>query len=412
MPTFNYKARTRAGEQTQGVVEASDRRLALMELDRQGLIPLTMEEQAAAREALRTKLPTRFRLHIKRERMTGREVLLFTEELSDLLGSGMTLGHALNSLAHRRTGGAGDRIIGELRDAIVQGAGLSEAMARHGSSFSNLYVSMIRAGEASGALADILHRLVSHYERIQETREKVFMAMVYPLIVMIMGALTLVFSMVWVVPKFRTIFAEMGQALPLPTRMLIGLSGWLTRYGWLVAIALAVGGILLVRAARTERGRRVWNRMQLRTPLIRGIIASGVYSNFARTLGTLLSNGVPIVQALAIVETTVGNAIIADEIHKARERVTDGTTISRPLAAGGAFPTAMIDMLQVGEQTGDMANALDHIARRYENELNRNIKIFTTALEPIMIVLVAVAVGFVAVSILMAVFSLTSGMDV
>jgi len=152
--------------------------------------------------------------------------------------------------------------------------------------------------------------------------------------------------------------------------------------------------------------------MQLRTPLIRGIIASGVYSNFARTLGTLLSNGVPIVQALAIVETTVGNAIIADEIHKARERVTDGTTISRPLAAGGAFPTAMIDMLQVGEQTGDMANALDHIARRYENELNRNIKIFTTALEPIMIVLVAVAVGFVAVSILMAVFSLTSGMDV
>jgi len=371
-----------------------------------------MEEQAAAREALRTKLPTRFRLHIKRERMTGREVLLFTEELSDLLGSGMTLGHALNSLAHRRTGGAGDRIIGELRDAIVQGAGLSEAMARHGSSFSNLYVSMIRAGEASGALADILHRLVSHYERIQETREKVFMAMVYPLIVMIMGALTLIFSMVWVVPKFRTIFAEMGQALPLPTRMLIGLSGWMTRYGWLVAIALAVGGVLLARAARTERGRRVWNRMQLRTPLIRGIIASGVYSNFARTLGTLLSNGVPIVQALAIVETTVGNAIIADEIHKARERVTDGTTISRPLAAGGAFPTAMIDMLQVGEQTGDMANALDHIARRYENELNRNIKIFTTALEPIMIVLVAVAVGFVAVSILMAVFSLTSGMDV
>ena len=159
-------------------------------------------------------------------------------------------------------------------------------------------------------------------------------------------------------------------------------------------------------------GRRLWDRFVLRVPLIRGIVSASIYANFSRTLGTLLVNGVPVLQALGIVERTTGNSVIGDEIHKARDRVTDGTTISGPLAAGKVLPAMMIDMLAVGEQTGDMPGALTHIARRYENELDRNVKIFTTALEPILIVIVAVMVGFVAVSILMAVFNLTNGLNV
>jgi len=413
VPKFTYTARNRSGEKVQGLVEAADRRLALVDLERQGLVPVSLVESASARQAEAEKGKRgRFKLQLKRERMTGREVLLFTTELSDLLASGMTLGNALNSLANRGTGKPGDRIVAELRDAIVQGVSLSDALARHKSTFSNLYVSMIRAGEASGALDEILRRLVSHFERIQETREKVVMALVYPAIVMLLGLLTVVFSMVKVVPKFKTVFDSIDQALPLPTRMLIGASEWSIRYGWLVLAVIGIIVILIARGLKTDRGQRLRDGMLLHMPLIRGVVASGVYANFARTLGTLLSNGVPILQALGITEATVGNLVISTEIRKARERVTDGTTISKPLAAGGAFPRAMTEMLEVGEQTGDMARALNHIARRYEGELDRNIKIFTTALEPILIVLVALAVGFVAISILMAVFSMTNGLNV
>jgi type II secretory pathway component PulF len=167
--------------------------------------------------------------------MATREVLTFTTELSDLLASGMKLGNALNALANRRTGTPGDQIIERLRDEIIQGVHLSQGLAKHPGSFSPLYVSMIRAGEASGALAEVLRRLVDHYERIQEVKEKVIMALVYPLIVMVLGICTLVFSMVYVVPKFKTIFEQMDQALPLPTRILINTSDFLVRYGLFVA---------------------------------------------------------------------------------------------------------------------------------------------------------------------------------
>lgn len=393
-----------------GSVEAPNRRAALAEIERRGEVPVTVSEGTApAAKGGGGKARFTWR---RKDKMGARELLVFTTELSDLLASGMTLGNALNCLAGRRTGRAGDTIIANLRDEIIRGSSLSEALAREPDTFSSLYVSMIGAGEVSGALSEVLNRLVSHYERVQDTKEKVTMALVYPMIVMIMGAATLVFSMIYVVPKFETVFKQLGEALPLPTRMLIGISSWMARYGWLALIVIIIGIIMANRAVKTTKGRIWWHGAVLRMPLIRGIVASGIYSNFARTLGTLMTNGVPVLSALGIVEKTVGNVVVGQEIQKARDRVTDGTTISGPLAAGKVFPVMMTDMLAVGEQTGDMVGALGHIAHRYENELDRNIKIFTTALEPILIVVVAVLVGFVAVSILMAVFSLTNGLNV
>ena len=236
------------------------------------------------------------------------------------------------------------------------------------------------------------------------------MALVYPVIVITMGIGTVIFAMAVIIPKFKMIFDQLGQSLPVPTRILIGLSDGTVRYGWAILIVTIVGGILVRRAVKTPAGKLWWHGLLLRMPLIRGIVASAIYANFARTLATLLSNGVPALQALGIVEQTVGNAVVSREIHNARERVTDGTTISAPLAQGKVFPAMMTDMLAIGEQTGDMPRALDHVGRRYENELSRNIKLLTTALEPILIVVVAGLVGFVAVSILLAVFNLTSGL--
>jgi type II secretory pathway component PulF len=415
MPQFTYIARNRAGQKQEGTIEANDRRAVLVLIERKGLIPSVVNESAsaAATDAGPQATGQRFTLWTgRRQRMGNREVLMFTTELSDLLGAGMSLGNALNTLANRKTGRAGDTIIASLRDDIVRGASLSESVARHPESFPHLYASMIKAGEASGSIPVVLKRLVDHYERMQEVKEKIVMALVYPCIVLVMGLLTLVFSMVFVIPKFQTVFEQMQATLPLPTKMLIGTSKFILKYGWAVMIGIVIAVALARRAVRTPHGQYWWHGLQLRIPLVRGVVASGTFATFARTLQTLLANGVPVLQALGIVEQTVGNAVIAAEVHNAKERVTDGTTISGPLAAGKIFPPMMTDMLAIGEQTGDVPTALGHIAARYENELNRNLKIFTTALEPILIVLVAIMVGFVAVSILMAVFSLTNGMGV
>jgi type II secretory pathway component PulF len=416
MPNFNYKARAKDGRRIEGQVDAVDRRAAMLAVERMGHTPLAVTEvggaKAAAVAAAAGGRRTWWRME-ERDRMKAREVSLFTAELSDLLAAGMTLGSALNCLAGHGGGITPTaRTAGDLRDRIVRGEALSDAVAAHPRSFPELYANMIRAGEASGALPDVLSRLVVHYERILDMRERIVMALTYPVIVLSLGVITVIIAMVKIVPQFKKVFDGMHMALPLPTRILLGVSHFITYYGIFLLIGLVLCAILFLRYIKTPAGRRWWDGFKLRVPLVKGIIATGVYANFARTLQTLLANGVPVLQAMRITEQTVGNAVISEELRRARERVTDGTTISGPLAAGKVFPSMMTDMMSIGEQTGDMAGALEHVGRRYENELDRNIKIFTTALEPILIVLVALVVGFVAISILTAVFKATSGLGI
>lgn len=433
MAKFRYIAKTRTGERQEGVLEAPDRRALLAQLGRAGLVPISVQDVQPAAPAPAPATPTpapaatkprllgrkekprrgwRYEKSIRsRVRMKLSELLLFTHELSDLLASGMTLGAALHALVQRKTGKAQDTIITDLRDEIVSGSSLSAALARWPDSFPSLYVSMVKAGEASGQLPGVLERLVRHYERAQAAREKVSMALVYPLIVTIVGLGAMVFMMTVVIPRFSAMFAELGGTLPLPTRMLIGLSNGLIHYGWALLLAILLGGAALRRALRTPAGREWKDRFLLRAPVAGSIIRANAFANFAHTLGTLLANGVPVLQALAIVENTVGNSIIAKAINEAKDRVTDGSTISRPLAQDGIFPRLFTDMLAIGEESGDMTGALEHIGRRYDNELDRAVKLFTTILEPIMMLLIAVGVGFVAISMLMAVFELTSGLN-
>ncbi len=415
MANFTYTARTRAGEKIAGAVEAPDRHTALIQIERLGRVPIAVQE----RNAEESRAPAAgfswaawLGRRSRRLKMGSRELLLFTGELSDLLASGMKLSNALNALARRRTNTAGDEIVKTLRDEIVQGKSLSEALAQFRETFPPLYISLIRSGEASGNQAEVMQRIVKHYERLQEVKEKVIMALVYPGIVLVVGISTLIFAMVFVIPRFADIFKELGSTLPLPTRLLIAISSGMIHFGWLMAIALVALGLLFKRYLNTEGGCAWWHGLQLRLPLVREIITANAFTQFAGTLGMLIANGVPVLDALTIGERTVQNAVIAREIKNAKERVTDGTTISGPLAAGKIFPPMLTDMLAIGEETGDMSGALAHIARRYEALLDRNVKIFTTVLEPILMVFMAVVVGFVVISILMAVFSLTSGLGV
>lgn len=466
MATFRYTAKSRDGARQEGTLDAADKRAAMTLLTRRGLVPITIRDDAGggagpaapapaassspsspsakAPSKLPAKAPSKplpaslrgrrppaaktksaastasstsgtslftFGSAPRRPKMKLKELQLFTRELTDLLTSGMTLGNALHSLSTRKTGKAQDAIVTALRDDIVAGASLSSALAKYPESFPTLYVSMVRAGEASGQLPSVLERLVGHYDRVLAAREKVGMALVYPCIVAVIGFGAMIFMMVFVIPTFSQMFEDLGGQLPLPTRVLIGISAAFVKYGWAIAGGIALLVWLIRRALRTPAGIDWKDRVALRLPAIGNIVKANAFANFAHTLGTLLANGVQVLQALSIVEDTVGNVHIAHAIRDARDKVTDGSSISRPLAQNGVFPRLLTDMLAIGEESGDITGALDHIGLRYDAELDRAVKVFTTILEPVMMLFIAAGVGFVAISMLMAVFELTSGLQ-
>ncbi len=399
---FQYKAKTRAGELVSGSLAAGDRRAALAELTKLGFFPLAVDSAEA--DQLAQDKANRYRNRVK-----SRDVLMFTQQLSSLLKSGMSLSQALGTLERRSQKRALGATLSELRNGIVQGESLSDSLAKHPRTFSRFFVNLIKAGEASGSLDDVLLRLGKHQEQMAELREKVVGALIYPLIIVAVGICTIVFFMLVMVPKFSAMFKEMGTTMPLPTRILIGISDKFVSYWW-IGVLLVVAGVTIYRIrARSPEGKSAIDVLKLRLPVFGNIVMANALAQFARTLATLLENGVPVLTALQIVEDTMTNRVIANEIREARTRVTDGTSISQPLSKGKVFPPLLIDMLAVGEESGAVVPALKNIADAYEQELSRMLKIFTTLLEPVIIIIMAVVVGGIVMSILMAVFSITSG---
>ena len=402
MPTFQYKAKTRAGELVSGSLAAGDRRAALAELGKLGFFPLAVDSAEA--ETGGKKGAPGFKSRVK-----PGDVLMFTQQLSSLLRSGMSLSKALDTLERRTQKKALAAVLGDLRSGIVQGESLSDSLAKHPKIFSRFFVNLIKAGEASGALDSVLLRLGKHQQQMAEVREKVVGALLYPLVIVCVGILVIIFFMLVMVPRFATMFKEMGRTMPLPTRILIGISDAFIGYWW-VGVLLIVGAVMAYRVrVRTPEGRLALDGWKLRLPVFGGIIMANAFAQFARTLATLLENGVPVLGALQIVEDTMTNRVIANELREARTRVTDGTSLSQPLAKGKIFPPLLIDMLAVGEDSGEVVPALTNIADTYESELSRTLKVFTTLLEPAIIIFMAMVVGAIVLSVLMAVFDITSG---
>jgi len=424
MPTFTYTARDRTGERDGGEVEALDRRSAVEKLRARGLTPVQVTEKsggkpehppkkAAAKSpggkrkaAAGLKLPSFGKGGVK---LPVRVVLQFSIDLRDLLSSGMTLGSAIQKLSRQSGSEARSAVLKEVHEDIVQGKSLSDALRKHPRSFPEFYSSVIRAGEAGGQLQQALENAVRHYERAAAAREQMVGALVYPCIVAVFGALTIIACLIWVIPQFTEIFVDLGQVLPAPTRLLIFLSNALLRYGLLFVLLTVLGVFGFLRWKQSETGRYTWHRFLLRVPVFSSVIRTGAYANFARTLANLLTNGVPVLRALEIVQKTVGNAVLEREISSMKSRVTDGSSLSRPLAESGVFPEVFTDMLSVGEEAGEVPRSLTQIARRYDEELTRNIKLFTTVLEPVLMIFIAGAVAFVAISMLLPVFQLTKG---
>lgn len=420
MAQFSFKARKRSGEVVNGVLDVADRSAAVLQIEKSGLFPVVVEalagtgaqrsdgmagKSAASRKILPAAISGMLR-HQRRPKLT--ELATFTQQLSNLLRSGMPMTVALNSMTHLESRGISPDVSRQLKMDVMEGKSLSDAMAKQPRIFSDLYVNMVRAGEQSGALQEVLQRLSQHYERFAEVQQRFVSAMIYPAIVVSVGVVIIFFFMSFMLPKFLTIFQGMNIALPASTQMLVGISGFFASY-WLVMILLVIAGMILFkRSQSTEAGRRKFDAFKLKLPVAGKVLKLSLYGQFARTLCTLLENGVPVLTALKITEQIIPNRIFKEAIAKTREDVTDGKTIAQPLARSQIFPQLMVDLLTIGEETGDVPGALRNIAETYENELSIGLRIMTNLIEPIMIILLALMVGFLLFSVLSAMFAVTS----
>ena len=344
--------------------------------------------------------------------MKEADVLLFTGELADLLEAGMTLGEALGCLANQGEEDSAQRAVcKDLTSRIVNGESFSDAVTHHPKTFQPLYANMIRAGEASGAMVDVLRRLVEHYERSDSMRAKIKGALRYPCFVLGFGVVAVVITMKVIIPKFQKVFEQLGGQLPGATRALMDMTDFVNSWkGAALGVFLVLAIVWLVKWSKTPEGRRKIDTWKLKMPLVKGIVACGAYSTLAYTLKTLLANGVNVLNALKIAEDTCENAVIADALHTARKRVTDGTSISGPLATSGVFPRLMTDMLAVGERAGDLSSSLGHIGTRYQKEMDANIKTFTEMLPMVLLFVLAGVIGFIIFAIFSAVFAVSNSL--
>ncbi|HEY6168208.1 MAG TPA: type II secretion system F family protein, partial [Verrucomicrobiae bacterium] len=348
----------------------------------------------------------------RRRRPKLQELATFTEQLANLLKSGMPLTVALNSMTHLDSKGIPPDVSRQLRLDVMEGHSLSESMAKQPVIFTDMYINMVRAGEQSGALQDVLRRLADHFTRFAEVQQKFKSAMIYPAVVACLGVVIIIFFMSVMLPMFRDIFVSMKVPLPVSTQVLIGMSRMFSRYWWLIILLVIVAVVIFSRYKATAYGRRTLDSLKLNAPVFGRVMRLNLFGQFARTLGTLLQNGVAVLTALKIVEEVIPNVILKEAIAKTREAVTDGKTIAEPLARSKVFPQLMIDLLRIGEETGDVPGALENIADTYENELSIALRILTNLIEPALIVGMAVCVGFLLFSVLSAMFKITSNIGI
>jgi type II secretory pathway component PulF len=421
MPQFSYKARRRTGEVVEGMLDVADRSAALIQIERLGLFPVAVDAAkggaavATASVGTRQKtdwralLPPTLRASLSQKRKPKlQELATFTQQLANLLHSGMPLTVALNSMTHLETKGISAEVSRELRQDVMEGRSLSDAMAKQPRIFSDLYINMVRAGESSGALVEVLRRMADHFERFAEVQTKFTSALVYPAFVAVVGIGIMVFFMTYMLPKFLSIFQGMNVTLPMMTRMLIGISHAFAAYWWLMILIVVAILILFKRFQSSAEGRRKLDQWKMTAPVFGKVIKLNLFGQFARTLSTLLENGVPVLTALKITEQIIPNTIVKEAINKTREEVTDGKTIAQPLARSRVFPQLMVDLVKIGEDTGDVPGALKNVADTYENELNIALRVMMNMIEPVMIIVMALGVGFLLLSVLSAMFAMTA----
>ena len=411
MPSFKYVARNPENKLIEGVVEANDRATAMFQIEQLRCIPIKIEPTGGSGK-IKEPEPT-----VKQNSSTEliqtlplTHQFLFTEQLGHLLSAGMTLDEALGILVQRLKQPKLQSLSQSLHKSILDGRSLSQALRDYPKIFSSLYINMVAAGEAIGTLPEILRRLVVHLADVKALRDRVQQALVYPAVLVVAGMGLILIFMTVMVPKLTGFFAQTGQQLPLPTRILVNANHLIVGYWWLAA---AVGAGLFAAwkvYTRTPEGRKAWDGFRLRIPGYGQILKQQFNAQFARTLGTLVENGVTLLRALELLEDISGNEFIRQKMVEVRTTVMDGASLSNALRPHQICPEMMLDMMSVGEQTGRFGETMQMIANVYERELDKQIKIISALIPPLIMLAIASVVGLVIFGIMSAVFNLTSGL--
>ncbi|HEY8900775.1 MAG TPA: type II secretion system F family protein [Chthoniobacterales bacterium] len=420
MPNFTYVALDARGQQVTGVIEAASQNEAVGALRQQGYFPKSVDVESKASKAKVAKAAAKspaakgasFSL-FKKQTVKGKILMIFTRQLATLIDAGLPLLRSLTVLAGQEKDVVLRSTITQIAESVQGGSTFSDSLSVHPKIFNKLYVNMVKAGELGGVLELVLLRLAEFQEKAQKIKNKVVSAMFYPVIVLFIAIAILTFLLVFIVPKFEAIFADMlnGKPLPALTQFVINSSNLLKNNIVAVVAVIIVAIVAYKLIARTPKGIRMIDMFMLKAPLFGDLTRKSAISRFSRTLGTLVTSGVPILQALIITRETAGNVIISDAITKVHDAVKEGESIVAPLEASGVFPPMVISMIDVGEETGQLPEMLLKVAEVYDDEVDNAVQGLTSLLEPIMIVFLAVVVGTIVVALFMPLISIISGLQ-
>lgn len=410
MPVYEYKALDHRGKKVSGLVDADSPRLARLKLRGDGLYPVDIQSGSGDGDsaALATPvLPREASISRLFRRIRPQERASLTRQLATLVGAGIPVVGALETIIQQTSNRSLRRALLDIREEVLGGSPLADALAKHRWLFSELYVNMVHAGETSGALEAVLHRLADLLERTMKLRNRVQAALFYPVTMMGIGTAVLIFLLAYVVPIVTRLFTEAKQQLPRPTVILIGASSFLTHWWWAVLLGSLAAIVLVQRFLATPGGRLQWDRLKLRLPLFGPLYQKLIIARFARTLGTLLQGGLALTAALGIVQHVIANSFMARHVETAMQEVNEGEELTVPLERSGSFPPMVIQMLAAGERSGAMEEMLLRIADAYEDEVETRVSALTSLLEPFLILVMGLLVGFIVISILLPILQMS-----
>ena len=413
MPIYEYKAITKSGKSTKGVIDADSAAVARQKLRDQELFPTEVAESSSGGSRMATALQAspagagEKKMFAGGGRVSIRDVALTTRQFAVLLQAGMPLVEALTALLDQTSKPRLKKALYDIRDKVKSGSTLADALSRHPRIFSQLYSSMVRAGETSGALEQVLLRLADIEEQQAKLRARLISMMVYPMFMASFAVAVVVFMMMVIVPRITAIFEKQKQELPAITKALIGASRILGHYWWLIVLVV-VGGFMLWRIwVATEAGHKRWDRFKLRAPLFGGVHRKLVTARFARTLGTMLESGLTMMTALDVVKTVVGNRIVEDAMADVKAGVRRGKDLAQPLRECGLFPPMLLHMVELGQRSGQIEGMLIRVADTYDEDVRLAVDAVVALLEPVIIVVMGVFIGFLVLSILLPILSMS-----
>ena len=394
--TYAYKVRDRSGQLIEGQLEAQSEQLVVTKLREMGFVPVSVS--AKTRSMLSTDVK------VGRDKVGLKDIAVFSRQLATMMASGLSILRALAILAEQTESKALANVIGVMKADIERGLSLSEAIARHPRVFPAIYLSMIRSGESGGVLDEVLNRLATTLEKQLELRGKIKSAMSYPIAVAGIVVVIVTAMLMFVVPMFESMYNDLNGTLPLPTRILIGTSGVLTKVWWVVAAVIAVGFVFFRRWVASPSGRLAFDRFKLRLPVFGPLMHKTALARFSRTLASLMRSGVPIMEAFDIVGETAGNAVVGAAVADARERVRHGESVAGALSAHPVFPPMAVQMIAVGEESGAIDDLLERVADFYDQEVEATVGSLTSLIEPLLMVFMGVAVGGMVIALYMPMF--------